>query len=812
MPIAAGTRFGRYEIRSMIGAGGMGEVYLSHDTKLDRAVALKILPPDVAAVHNRMSRFVQEAKAASSLNHPNILTVYEIDETDSGHFIATEFIDGDTLRDVMRSGPMTLSDALDIATQVAGALAAAHAAGIVHRDIKPENIMRRRDGVVKVLDFGLAKLSEAGGTAGEIPLETQMPTAAPVVTEPGVVMGSTLYMSPEQARGRPVDARTDIFSLGVVLYEMVGHRQPFSGSNTNEIVASLLGDKEPTPLARYAAAVPVELERIVSKALRKDRDERYQTVKDLLLDLRSVKQALEFDRHASASSLPVHEQPSAAVSAPQPHAGRPLARGIAVVCVLSLVIAATAYWRFVRPASHTSSIDSVAVMPFENQTHDQQVEYLSDGVTESLINSLSRLSHIRVSARNSVFSYKNQAAQPRQVAQQLNVRAIVTGRVLMRGDMLDVRVELTDTQNNVQLWGDHYTRKAADIFVMQDDIARQVADALRVHLAGGEQEQIAKRYTENPEAYRLYLQGRYFFNGGSEEDMNRAVAFFDRAIALDPRYGLAYAARGETYFTMGDLSLPMKEAMPRAKKDVTTALGLDDTLGGARMVLANIRFQYDWNFAGADDDFQRVISMNPNDAEARHQYTYLLAMTGRPMEAVAQIQRAQQLDPVNPWITTDVQLPYFLSRQYEESIAAGRKALDMFPNLFVTHMALGGSLFEKGDVAAGIQELEKAKALEPTPLVLGNLGYAYAKVGRKTDARKLLADLADQSRTRHVASYWSAVIHAGMNEKDDAFALLEKAYEERSWWLVWTKTDPKVDTLRSDSRFTDLMRRVGFPQ
>jgi TolB-like protein/Tfp pilus assembly protein PilF len=674
--------------------------------------------------------------------------------------------------------------------------------------------MRRRDGVVKVLDFGLAKLSEPAGTAGEVPFDTQMPTSAPVVTEPGVVMGSALYMSPEQARGRPVDARTDIFSLGVVLYEMVAHRLPFGGSNTNEIVAAILGDKEPPPLARYAADVPLELERIVSKALRRDRDERYQTVKDLLLDLRHLKHAFEFDRHAGASSQPIHttDQPSVAVSVPKPVAARSLTRGIALVCGLSILAAATGYWFFGRSPSQTPAIDSVAVMPFENQTHDQQVEYLSDGMTESLINSLSRLRHVRVIARSSVFSYKNQASQPREVARQLNVRAILTGRVLMRGDMLDVRAELTDTQNNVQLWGDHYTRKAADIFVMQDEIARQVTDALRVHLTGGEQEQIAKRYTENAEAYRLYLQGRYFFNAGSEEDLNRAIAFFDRAIALDPGYALAHAARGETYFNMGDLSLPMKEAMPRARQDATKALSLDDTLGGARMLLANIKFQYDWNFAGADNDFQQVISKNPNDAEARHQYTYLLAMTGRPKEAVAQIQRAQQLDPVNPWITADVQLPYFLARQYDESIAAGRKAVDMFPNLFVAHMGLGGALFEKGDVAAGIQELEKAQTLEPTPLVLGNLAYAYGKVGRKADARKLLADLADQSRTRYVASYWSAVIHAGMNEKDDAFAWLEKAYEERSWWLVWTKTDPKVDTLRSDSRFTDLMRRVGFPQ
>jgi len=646
-------------------------------------------------------------------------------------------------------------------------------------------------------------------------------------------------MSPEQARGMAVDARTDIFSLGVLIYEMVAGRLPFEGSNTNEILASILSDKEPQPLVRYSREAPAELERIVAKALRKNRDERYQTIKDLLLDLKSLKQRLEFEieleRSAPASERGTEEFRAPSLSGrsqakTSPAEGSTLStrpassveyliteikqRKFATALVLSVFLLAigSGYWFLIRHSSNVTTIDSIAVMPFENVTHDQNVEYLSDGVTESLINSLSELPHIKVIARNSVFSYKNQTPNLQQLAQRLNVQAVLTGRVLMQGDTLDIRAELTDVQNNTQLWGDHYIRKAADIFAVQDEIARQVTDALRVRLTGGQQEQVTKRYTQNTEAYQLYLQGRYYMNAFSEENLRRAVPFFDQAIALDPRYTLAYAARGECFFDMGDLSLPMKEAIPKAKQDVEAALTIDNKLVEARTTLANIEFQYDWNFARAGEDFKQVIALNPNYAEAHHQYSYYLALTGKPMDGVAEMKLAQQLDPVNPPIVVDVCLPYYIARQFDQSVAQARKALEMFPNFFVPYMALGAALVEKGDYSTGIAELEKAKAMEPTPLVIGQLGYAYAKSGRKDEARKLLAELKEQSKRRYVASYWIAVIYVGLNEKDEAFASLEKAYQEHSWWLVWIKMEPKMDGLRSDPRFTDLMRRIGFPQ
>jgi serine/threonine-protein kinase len=841
--LEANTNLSHYRILSRIGAGGMGEVYLAEDTKLDRRVALKILPADVALHPDRMKRFVQEAKAASALNHPNIITIHEIDETDSINFMAIEFVDGETLRERLRRAPMKLGETLDVAAQIASALSAAHAAGIVHRDIKPENVMIRRDGIVKVLDFGLAKLIADQA----ISVDTQAATKGLFQTDPGTIVGTAAYMSPEQARGLPVDARTDIFSLGVVIYEMVAGQAPFGGATRSDLIVALL-EREPAPLARFTAQAPAELDRLVMKALVKDRDERYQTAKDLLIDLKRLKQKLEVDAEIERSGpreefrvpAPVARLSGAetsppkgdslngataqtAVEGPRATAGADSVvtsikqhKLAAIAALLVLAVTITSLYYFTRgkvsnkPNSY-GAIESIAVLPFENTTHDQKLEYLSDGITESLINSLSQLPHIAVIARSSAFRYKNQTPDLQQVGQQLNVQAVLTGRVLVQGDTLGVSVELTNTQNNTQLWGQRYTRKAADIFAVQDEIAQQVTDALRVRLTGVQQGQVTKRYTENAEAYRLYLLGRYYMNGPREEYLKRAIPFFDQAIALDPRYALAYAARGESFFEMGDLILPMNEAMSKARQDVTLALSIDDKLVEARTTLANIKFQYDWDFARAEEDFKQVIALNPNYAEAHHQYgAYYLPLSGRPLEGVAEMKLAQQLDPVNPIINLDLCLPYYLARQYDQSIAQTRKAIEMFPDFFLPHLALGQALIQKGDYSTGIAELEKAKAMEPTPLVIGSLGYAYAKSGRKDEARKLLAELKEQSKGRYVAAYWIARIYVGLDEKDEAFAWLEKAYQDRSWWLVWIKMEPQLDSLRSDSRFKGLMLRVGF--
>lgn len=826
-----GEVIGHYKILKRIGAGGMGEVYLAEDTTLERKVALKVLLAEIAQDEDRVRRFIQEAKAASALNHPNILTVYEVGNFEDTRYIVTEFIKGETLRERTKSAPLALRETLDVAVQVAAALNAAHEAGIVHRDIKPENIMLRADGLVKVLDFGLAKLSEPPAVAGGFKnVDSEAQTRALVRTAPGMIMGTVSYMSPEQARGLATDARTDIFSFGVVLYEMLAGRLPFAGETMSDVMAAILRS-EPAPLGDYVSEMPKELERIVGRTLRKNADERYQHVKDLLIDLRDLKQELEFTAKLERTTAPpkatTNKTPneSAAIrniqNAPTISSAEYLAGEIknhklpALVALLLLIIGSAALYRFTggnisNQQTSNATIDSIAVLPFENVSHEQNIEYLSDGVTESLINSLSQLPHIKVIARSSVFRYKNQTPDLQQVARQLGVQAILTGRVLAQGDTLNVSVEMTNMQDNTQLWGQHYTQKAADIFGVQDEIARLVTDTLRVRLTGTQQEQVTKRYTENPEAYRLYLQGRYYMNDFSEGNLNRAIPLFDQAIALDPRYALAYAARGESFFYMGGLSLPMSEAIPKAKQDIAAALSIDDKLVEARTIQAAIKFQFDWDFAGAEEDFRRAIALNPNYAEVHHQYAYYLGMMGRPMEGVAEMKLAQQLDPVNPSINVDLNLPYYIARQFDQSIAQSRKALEMFPNFYSAHWALGSALVEKGDYTAGIEELEKAKTMQPTPSVIGNLGYAYAKAGRKDEARKLLAALKELSKQRYVSSYWIAMIYVGLNEKDEAFAWLEKAFQERSWWLMWIKMDPMVDSLRSDPRFQDLLRRIGF--
>jgi serine/threonine protein kinase len=481
----------------------MGEVYLAQDTKLDRKVALKILPADVVAHPNRMKRFVQEAKAASALNHPNIITIYEIDQTDSGHFIATEFIDGETLRQRMRSKPMKLNDVLDVAAQIASALSAAHAAGIVHRDIKPENAMLRRDGIVKVLDFGLAKLAK------RLPpdlVDTEAPTS--VKTDPGTVVGTAVYMSPEQARGIPVDARTDIFSLGVVVYEMVAGCLPFAGSTSSEVLASVLGDKAPQPLARYSREAPAELERIVAKALRKNRDERYQTIKDLLLDLKSLKQELEFERKLersmpskSKSAADMREQPEAetiveSAAVPTVSEGgatsaiklNKIGAVIAVAALLIIVSVAGAYLYFTR--ARGEAINSIAVLPFVNASGNSDLEYLSDGMTESLINSLSQLPHLSVKASSSVFRYKGKEVDQQKVAAELSVQAILNGRVVQRGDDLALYLSLVNAQTGDQIWGDQYNRKLTNLVSLQSEIARDVSEKLRLRLTSAEQQRL----------------------------------------------------------------------------------------------------------------------------------------------------------------------------------------------------------------------------------------------------------------------------------------------------------------------------------
>ncbi|CAN5820413.1 serine/threonine-protein kinase [soil metagenome] len=836
-PLSPGIKLGRYEIRSTLGAGGMGEVYLAQDTKLERTVALKILPAKVAADRKRMQRFIQEAKATSGLNHPSILTIHEIEQVDSVHFIASEFIDGETLRQRLNMGRLKTTETLDIGVQVASALSAAHAAGIIHRDIKPENIMLRRDGIVKVLDFGLAKLSERGDPDQKVDAEAA--TKVLVQTEPGVVMGTAAYMSPEQARGKDVDARTDIFSLGAVIYEMLSGRAPFAGETAADIIGALI-HKEPQPLSTLVPNIPAELQHIVSKALRKDRDERYQTAKSLLVDLKTLNQELDFatklERSVSPDNQAAATKHSAQVTtadaamknsaATQAATARPtssaeyIISGIkqhhlgfaARLTVVLLAAISLGYWLYTNRVSNTAQIESLAVLPFVNESGNAEVEYLSDGMTESLINSLSRLPKLSVKARGSVFRYKGREIEPRQVARELSVQTLLTGRVVQRGEDLTLYLSLVDARNDNQLWGEQYNRKLANLVALQSEIARDVSPHLRARLSGADERKLASNYTENSEAYQLYLRGRYHLLKHTGSEIQTGVSYFRRAIEVDPSYALAYVGLADAYRVLALAGkTPATELLPQAKAAAQKAVEIDDALAEAHAALGFIIFWYDWDSDVAENQFKRALELDADSADTHQAYAELFSFTGRHAEALAEMKRARELDPLNLRTNTIEGSMLINAGRSDEALARLQKTLELEPNYWFARVYAASAYIEKRMFAEAVAEARKARELSgvstrPTAF----LGYALAKFGRQAEARAELEGLLKLSRERYVSPYNIAMIYNGLGERDETLAWLERGYRQREPRMVFLKVEPKWNNLRDDPRFQDLLRRVGF--
>jgi serine/threonine-protein kinase len=822
-----GIRLGGYEICSQLGVGGMGEVYLAHDIKLDRKVALKILPTEVAASRQRMQRFVQEAKAASALNHPNILTIHEIGELGGTNFIATEFIDGETLRQCLRREPMKLGVVLDVAIQIAAALSAAHHAGIVHRDIKPENIMLRRDGIVKVLDFGLAKLILDNSAAAD----TEAKTKKLFKTDPGTIVGTAIYMSPEQARGIEVDARTDVFSLGVVLYEMVAGSSPFARSTSSEVLASLLSDEEPQPLARYSRAVPVELERIVSKALRKNRDERYQTVKDLLLDLQSLKQELEFERRLerslppkskSTTGLEEHADAETTMESAAPTTTSNTKSGssvkfkrsavITMVALLTAALTVAAYRHFAR--GRGEAINSIAVLPFVNASADPNMEYLTDGIPESLTNSLSQLPNLKVISRNTAFRYKGKEQDAERVGHELNVRAVLTGSLKQVGDQIVINVSLDDAQDSHQIWGTQYDRKVSDLLSVQRELTRDITGNLRLKLSSTDENRLAKRYTENPEAYQLYLKGRFYLNKRTGDGVRKGIEYFDQALEKDPNYALGYVGLADAYYLLNTFGgSPPQEAFPKSKAAAQRALELDDGLAEAHASFASVLFTHDRNYLESEREFRRAIELNPNYATAHHWYGVLyLAKMERFDEAIAELKRAQELDPLSIIISADLGNTYIHAHQYDKAIEQLRTTIEMDQNFYFAHWQLGVAYEATGSLPEATLEYQKARELNDDPWVLALLGHAYAASGKRVEALKTLDDLKKISKQRYVSAYSFAVLYAGLGDNDQAFQWLEKSLHDGEPRINRVKFEPLINNLHSDPRFADLLQRVGLPQ
>ena len=821
MSLASGTQLGRYEIRSKIGQGGMGQVYLATDTELHRKVAIKILPENLATNEQRLRRFVREARAASALNHPHILTIHEIGSTGNTKFIATEFIDGETLRERIRGTPLPLIEILEIAIQVTSALAAAHSAGIVHRDIKPDNVMVRRDGYVKLVDFGLAKLT----AAPEIDADPEAPTREMINTADGVAVGTANYMSPEQASGTDVDGRTDLWSFGVVLYEMTTGRLPFTGTNQNQIIAEILSNKLPPPPSRYSGELTPELERIIIKALAKDKDERYQTAKDLHVDLRRLKKQLESRVTTEDSEDAKQSRKTVQATVPQrDKLGQMSGRlhavsgyrawGAGAILLLAIAIVGFSLWNFRTNSPTPRHIESIAVMPFKNESGNPELEYLADGITETLISTLSQVPNVNVKARSSVFRFKGRETSATDLGKELNVQAILYGHVAQRGNQFALNLELVDAATENALWNSQYTRNETDLITLQNEIARDVVGKLKATVSGAAEPQLSKQYTANIQAYHLYLKGRFYWNKRTAEDLRRSIKYFQDAISSDPNYALAYAGLADAYNFLGAFGIaatPPKDAMPEAKAAALKALEFDEKLSEAHASLAFVKFYYEWQWQEAEKEFRRAIDLNPNYPLAHQWYSHLLMASGRTDESIAQAKSALELDPLALPTNMNYGWQLFFAGRYDEAIDQLRKTLEMEPNFAQGHWALGLALEQKKMFAEAGTEFQKAAALsESNATYIAALAHSSAASGKKSEALKLLSDLNRRSG-EYVPPYWMAAAYAALDEKNLALDWLDKAYQERSGGIVWLKVEPKLNPLREESRFKNLVQKV-FPQ
>jgi eukaryotic-like serine/threonine-protein kinase len=764
MPLSAGDKLGPYEIRAFLGAGGMGEVYRARDTRLNRDVAIKFSAAQFS------ERFEREAKAIAALNHPNICQIYDI----GPNYLVMECVDGSPIVASDQPHALPPAEVLRLGTQMAAALEAAHAKGIIHRDLKPANILVTSSGTVKLLDFGLAKQGIGTSPSDE--------TNTIDVTVAGMILGTPSYMSPEQAEGRPADARSDIFSFGTVLHEMLAGRRAFGGGSAAAIIGAIIY-KEPEPLT-----APPALQGIVSKCLAKSPAGRFQSATDL-------RRALE---GASLGGIPRSKR-------------RMLAATIAAVLLLIAFIAAGIYWK----GSRTGAIDSIAVLPLENRSNNADADYISDGITESVNNSLARLPNLRVVPHSVALHYKGKQVDAQKVGDELKVQSILTGSVTPQGDGVRVNVELDDIRDGKELWGQQYNRKPADLLAVQNDIAREVYQRLGGQAsAATQQQEMSKGSTGNPEAYQLYLKGKYYTNKLTKDGLAKGIDYFNQAIAIDPNYGLAYNGLAYNYINQDGWYMRGAEAGPKAKQAAEKALAIDPKDADAHVALAIEAQWYEWNFALAESEFKRAIELSPNDSEAHGYYSWFLAPMGRGPEALVEAKRAQQIAPLSSMGNFFVASVLVFTRQWDAAIQQLHSDIELEPGFWFDHCFLGRAYEAKGRLPEGIAEFQSALALDKENTeIWSGLGHAYALSGNKSEAQKVLKHLDELSTRNYVSSYSRAIIYAGLGEKDQVFAWLERAYQERSYFLaVYLPTDSRLDGLHTDPRFIDLKRRVGLPE
>jgi serine/threonine-protein kinase len=792
---SARQAIGPYRIISRLGAGGMGEVFLGEDSRLGRKVALKLLPDYFASDEDRLGRFKREARAASALNHANVATIYEIGEADGLCYIAMEYVEGQTLSARINGQPLSPAEVVDIAAQAADALDEAHTKGITHRDIKSANIVLTARGQVKMLDFGLAKMRAAERQDGA----SQMTTAA--ATEPGLVMGTVQYMSPEQALGREVDGRSDLFSLGVVMYEMATGRLPFSGATATETIEQIRHE-QPAAIGRFNYEVTGELERIIRKCLEKDRERRYQSARELLVDLKNLKR----DSDSGTTSIRTTTLVSTGDSR------RYLLLAVAAVVVL---VGLGIYQLTFRSGPRGKPIESLAVLPLVNAGGDPDAEYLSDGITETIINKLSQIPKLRVMARSTVFTYKGKENDPRKVGKELGVGAVLVGNLIRRGDSLIIGMELVSVEDGRQLWGEQYNKRQGDILAVQQDISREVTNGLRLKLSGEESKLIARNYTENTEAYQLYLKGRYFWSKFNEDGLKKSIDYFNQAIAIDPDYALAYTGLANAYNVQGAMGIvPPVQTWSKAKWAAEKAVELDDTLAKSHQALGGLKLLYEWDWSGAERELRRAIELNPADGEPHELYAYYFEATGQLDKAVSEVRRALELDPLSSIINTDVASALYYQGAYEEAINLYRKAEEIDPQLTPPPLFLPAQIYEQeGEKDRAIAECQKAfSVFGRDPGILSVLGYVYALSGKRHEAQTILTEIETLWSRRYFSPIDVALVHTGLGDKDGAFSWLTKAYEARDPQLIWVNVEPELKSLRTDPRFRDLLHRMGLAQ
>jgi serine/threonine-protein kinase len=733
----------------------MGAVYRGRDPRLGRDVAIKILLPDSARDGDALARFEREARAIASLSHPNVLSIFDYGNEAGTFFVVTELLDGQTLRDRLTSDAIEWRSAIDIGAEIAEGLAAAHARAVVHRDLKPENVFLTREGRVKILDFGLAQTDPflAGEDTGNLPTRK-------FNTEPGTIVGTLAYMAPEQLKGEAVDGTADIFSLGCILYEMVTSKRPFQRRSGAATIAAIL--KEDVPRDELAEAVPPEFQRIIEGCVEKNPLQRFQSARDLALTLRAI---------SSSTATRLDLMP--------------------------------------RRRAKSKSIDSIAVLPFQNGGADADTEYLSDGVTEGVINKLSELPKLKVMARSTVFRYKGREADPRAVGRDLRVRAVLSGRVKHVGDRIVINVELVDSHDGSHLWGEQYNRQIADLVALQEEMSQEIAEKLRIRLTGAEKKRLRKKSTDNTEAYQLYLKGRYQWNKRTEESLKKGIAHFEEAIESDPSFAGAYAGLADSYLTLAtNIPLPPREAMPKAKAAAAKALKIDGSLAEAWASLAAVKWWYEWDWDGAEAAYKNAIQLNPNYATAHDGYAMLLCARGRFDASLEQVRKAVELDPLSRIIAVHAGWPFYFARDYESAIGRYEKALELDDKFIPAQAWRGMALGQQHRYEEAVESFQRALETDRVPILLAMLGHTRAIAGQRPEAEMILSMLSEQAKTRYISPYDIATIHAGLGDHAAAIAKLQEAYEDRSAWMVFVNVDPRLDALREEPELKALAARL----